>query len=229
MLGQDYRAQTGATGQGYVEDSFSSDPATALKVTFIGVVRNSNKQSTQHMFTIDDGTGSIDARRFLSEEDSPSEENTIIEGKYVRVVGLLKEFNQRFSVNIHTIRPVTDMNELTYHNLEVIFVHVSATRQKSSGGMSGVMSTSAYAGQNQPNYNTARPSSSSRNMDVGAQIVDMIQNHPDAKTGVHRMEITKRFAAVAGSPDAVNAMLESMISEGDLYTGEDYDHFLSSY
>ena len=51
-------------------------------------------------------------------------------GAYVRVVGNMREYQGRFSVTAHTIRLIPDMNELTYHNLEVMVVHASFTRSK---------------------------------------------------------------------------------------------------
>lgn len=39
-------------------------------------------------------------------------------------------FNQKQYIQVHSIRPVTNLNEVTYHNLEVLTVHVSATRSK---------------------------------------------------------------------------------------------------
>jgi replication factor A2 len=51
-------------------------------------------------------------------------------GTYVRIVGAVKNFNQKQYVQVHSIRPIASMNEVTYHNLEVLYVHVNATRNK---------------------------------------------------------------------------------------------------
>lgn len=49
---------------------------------------------------------------------------------YARIVGTVKIFNQKMYIQVFSIRPVTNMNEVTYHNLEVLTVHVTATRNK---------------------------------------------------------------------------------------------------
>jgi hypothetical protein len=56
--------------------------------------------------------------------------NADSEGVYVRVVGVVRSFNSKFAITIISIRSIHDMNEITYHNLEVMLLHVSSTREK---------------------------------------------------------------------------------------------------
>lgn len=50
------------------------------------------------------------------------------QGMYVRVHGDLKSFNNRRSVNATSIKKVTDHNEIQYHLLETVYVHLYHTR-----------------------------------------------------------------------------------------------------
>ncbi|KAG0216976.1 hypothetical protein B0O80DRAFT_455870 [Mortierella sp. GBAus27b] len=184
------------------------------QVTFVGVVRLINPQSTQTTYVVEDGTGSIEVKRFPSDGDE-AESNPIHEATYVRVVGVLKHFNQKSSVNAHNIRPVHDMNELTYHNLEALLVHVSFTRSKNEGmAMMGVSSTGG------PKIGGS---------DIKQQIADMVHYHPELKTGgVHRRHIVNQFAPIVGGNDAINTLIDEMSMEGYLFE-IDTDHFSSTY
>ncbi|KAG0308421.1 replication factor A protein 2 [Dissophora globulifera] len=246
-------------GQGFVQDSFSSDAGAPKKITnhslrpvtikqlqnavqtqadgdfridgqdlhqftFIAAVRGVNRQSTHHTFSVEDGTGVIDARRYPSEEEDLS---AIIEGSYVRVVGLLKNMNDRFMVAVHGIRPILDMNELTYHNLEVIYAHVSLTRSK-HGGM-GMDTGSTAHGAFGTSYGGSSSSGPGQMAERQEQIAEMIRNHPAKETGVHRQEIVARFQQSFGSANAVNSVISHMIEDGFVYPAEDEDHLMSAY
>lgn len=50
------------------------------------------------------------------------------QGQYVRVVGTMKSFNNKRSVNATICKPVTDFNECIYHNMDVVRVHLYHTR-----------------------------------------------------------------------------------------------------
>jgi len=54
------------------------------------------------------------------EKVQPMRENT-----YVRVRGTVRSFGGKKSIVASKITPVTDMNELTYHILEVVHSHVT--------------------------------------------------------------------------------------------------------
>lgn len=44
---------------------------------------------------------------------------------YVRVNGRINSFSNRVSVVGHSIRPITDFNEITYHLLDTIHTHLT--------------------------------------------------------------------------------------------------------
>ena len=61
----------------------------------------------------------------MADEDRtiPMRENT-----YVRVYGNIRSFNNQRSLVAFKITPITDMNELTSHLLEVVHGHLSLTK-----------------------------------------------------------------------------------------------------
>ncbi|KAG0267604.1 replication factor A protein 2 [Mortierella polycephala] len=254
-----FNKQYNTSGQGYIPDSFSSEGGAVKKIanhtlrpvtikqllqvaqtqsdgdfkiddrdlgqiTFIATVRGINRQSTQHTYTVEDGTGTIEAKKFPTDDDENAEANPVL-----------------FSVNLHTIRPVEDSNELIHHLAEVMYVHCALTRPKINA--MNADSNSAMGGAHM-NYNSNFSSHSmaaagsapaaSRSLtskDIPEQIAQMIQGHPGKASGmgVPRREIQARFASVLGNAESVNAMINSMIAEGLLYTTDDDDHVCTAF
>lgn len=99
-------------------------------VLFVGVVRKVENQTSALTITIEDGTGSVDVRRWIDEKlATPAEEAerfSALENKYVYVTGALKEFSQKKLIQHATIREVADYNEVLYHMLYAIANHLEA-------------------------------------------------------------------------------------------------------
>eukprot|EP00126_Sphaerothecum_destruens_P010021 Sdes_comp20657_c0_seq1m15957 len=102
-----------------------------LKVTFVGAIRSVVEQSTHLIYKVEDGTGEIDVRMWLDSHDSEhkaQQRSAFQEGIYVRVVGQMRTFMDKLSINSYSIRPIADMNEISFHMIEVIYVHLYNTK-----------------------------------------------------------------------------------------------------
>ncbi|CUM64030.1 uncharacterized protein PRCAT00001618001 [Priceomyces carsonii] len=99
-------------------------------ISFIGVVRKVDNNTSAVIISVEDGTGTIDVRKWVDEQStSASEESEKYEkelNKYVFICGALKEFNGKKNIQHATIRPVVDSNEILYHNLSAIACHLKA-------------------------------------------------------------------------------------------------------
>ncbi|KAF9920910.1 replication factor A protein 2 [Linnemannia zychae] len=219
-----------AASQTQADGDFKIDGQDIGQITLIAVVRNINRAATLSNYIIEDGTGVTEAKKYPSDYDDTEELNSIIEGTYVRIVGAIKNFNQKQYIQAHSIRLISNMNEITYHNLEVLCVHVSATRGKmgSNGssayghhnnGMQGVSSTDTHMGNG---FNSD---------DIAQSIADFIHNHPGKASGLgaHRREIIATFAQRLGGEHNVNEMISMMVDNGNLYATEDDDHFNTTH
>ncbi|KAJ6572909.1 N-acetyltransferase B complex non catalytic subunit-domain-containing protein [Mycena sp. CBHHK59/15] len=117
--------------------------------------------NTNRNFGIDDGTGRMDAKMWIDTPNERQEEiwrgiNHKDEHIYVRVTGALKTHNGKKHIHASNIRLVKDSNEVYFHLLEVISVHI--TLQKGLPPRPGqeqqqpaVQGQSAYAVQSRPN------------------------------------------------------------------------------
>ncbi|ODV96317.1 hypothetical protein PACTADRAFT_75465 [Pachysolen tannophilus NRRL Y-2460] len=95
-------------------------------VSFIGVIRNVVDNTSSLTLTVEDGTGSIDVRKWLDDSANESPASQLPVGIYVYVTGALKEFNGKKNLQHATVRPIIDHNEVLYHHLSAIVTHLHA-------------------------------------------------------------------------------------------------------
>ncbi|KAI1760866.1 replication protein A, subunit RPA32 [Hypoxylon sp. FL1150] len=112
---------------------FRIDGVDVTQVTFVGMVRQINPQTTNITYRLDDGTGVMEVKQWLDPDkaDGDASRAAFTEEQYVRVWGRLKSFGNKRHVGAHVIKPVTDFNEVNYHLLEAAYVHLFFTK----GGM----------------------------------------------------------------------------------------------
>lgn len=103
-----------------------------VQVELVGQVLKVQPSATNVVFCVDDGTSNIDVRVYADQDDANSfqvrKTLEITEGMYVRVVGSLRAFGEKRSVVGYRLLPVHDFNEVTYHFLNAIHVHLVHTR-----------------------------------------------------------------------------------------------------
>lgn len=148
--------------QPYPEANFQIDGADIGSVYFVGQVRNISSQSTNVTYKIDDGTGEVEAKLWVDITTAGMDDNMEVDGAkagssgkakvelngFVKVLGKLKSIGNKRFVAAHTVRPLTDINELHYHFLEATAVHLFFTRgpPPAAGGAKAGMAKGAAAG-----------------------------------------------------------------------------------
>ena len=107
------------------------DGAPISQVTFVGQVRSVNAQTTNITYTVDDGTGMIDVKKWIDADrinDEMNSNNHIVPDTYVRIFGRLTTYNNRKHIGAHFVRIIRDFNEVNYHLLEATYVHLLLTK-----------------------------------------------------------------------------------------------------
>ncbi|KAJ2835874.1 Replication factor A protein 2, partial [Coemansia erecta] len=166
----------------------------------------------------------------------------IVEGHYVRVYGELKFFNGKRHVSAHKIRPVTDHNEIAYHGMEAIYVHLTKTRGvapalRSAGAAAGGgghnataggSGLNAYAGAGSGGYGSMGGGGGGMGFDpVQSAVLDSIKNAPSSPEGVSIASIANSLAGRFQGHE-VSKAVEWLISEGHLYNTIDDNHVSST-
>jgi replication factor A2 len=161
----------------------------------VAQVRNVSSQTTNITYKLDDGTGTIEVKQWIDVDDSVQRER-IEDNAYVRVWGKLNKFNNKKHIGAHFVRPITDMNEISYHLLEATVVHLHFTRGPPAGKDTN---GSASAGGGQQNGagmangggdGDRLPASLSQ---AARRIYHCLKTTPQSNEGLHTMDIAARL------------------------------------
>ncbi|OIW32073.1 replication protein A, subunit RPA32 [Coniochaeta ligniaria NRRL 30616] len=106
------------------------DGAPLTQLTLVGQIRKINPQATNITYTLDDGTATIDVKKWVDAEraEDGADGAQFAEDQYVRIWGRLKSFNGKKHVGAHFIRAIEDYNEVNYHLVEAAYVHLYITK-----------------------------------------------------------------------------------------------------
>ncbi|XP_073132478.1 replication protein A 32 kDa subunit A-like [Henckelia pumila] len=206
------------------------DGVDVYNVKLVGMTYDKSERVTDVSFAIDDGTGRIGCHRWINDSQDTKEVEGLTDGTYVRVHGHLKSVKGRRQVVVYAIRPVTNYNEVATHFLECIHAHCSSPRIKN--GVSVPSSSSLVIGTPKPN----NPSSSTQvsheyNLDglgsIDKMVLDYLQQPLSLaqEKGIHRNEIAQKLKV---SPEKIIEIMESLESEGLVYSTIDEFHYKST-
>ncbi|RWR83341.1 replication protein A subunit A [Cinnamomum micranthum f. kanehirae] len=106
------------------KSNFIIDGVDVNSVTLVGMVTNKVEKITDVNFTLDDGTGRIDIHRWVNDAAESNQLADVTNGIYVRVTGQLKGFQGKKQIVAFSVKPVTDFNEIAYHFIECMYVHL---------------------------------------------------------------------------------------------------------
>ncbi|CAK7237386.1 Replication factor A protein 2 [Sporothrix bragantina] len=213
------------------------DGAAITQLTIVGQVRAVNAQPTNVTYRIEDGTGSIDVKKWVDADKSEDEaEAPFALDQYVRVFGRLKLFNQKRFVAAHFVRAVDDYNEVSYHALECTYVHLSLTRGAPGGGGDGA---NGYHNKGEDGMFVDQDSGGAsygvgggggggggmggRNMSPNAQkIFNLLRN---MSTGSEGVDINVMKSELRLSLDATMAAVQELVDTSVIYSTTDDNTF----
>jgi hypothetical protein len=110
------------------DDDFLIDDQVVNQVSLVALIINFEQQPNHLNFQIDDATGVLDVRIWIEPPSNVGyQQNEWTSGRYVRVIGNIKAFGPRKTLIAVRLNIVEDPNEITYHHLECIHVHMKNT------------------------------------------------------------------------------------------------------
>ncbi|TID21319.1 Calcium-binding mitochondrial carrier [Venturia nashicola] len=202
--------------------NFTIDNSPISQVTFVGQVRNISQQTTNITYRIDDGTGTLEAKLWIDPDADESTRPAVSENTYVRCWGKLKCFNNKRHVGCHFLRPITDMNEISFHLLEATAVHLHFTKGPPAG-KGGAQNGGGAAQQNGGaadfggGANGALPPGTSA---VARKVYNVLLNTPQSNEGLHMHDIATRLGMNTAD---VGKGSDELLEQGLIYTTVD-DH-----
>eukprot|EP00252_Welwitschia_mirabilis_P001719 TRINITY_DN11648_c0_g1_i4.p1 TRINITY_DN11648_c0_g1~~TRINITY_DN11648_c0_g1_i4.p1 ORF type:complete len:280 (+),score=55.24 TRINITY_DN11648_c0_g1_i4:143-982(+) len=228
--------------QKFGDDSsnFNVDGVEVNNVTLVGMVFNKEERATDVSFQIDDGTGRLEVRRWVNDATESAEMANVLNGSYVRVHGHLRSFQGKKHVNAFSVKPVVDFNEVTFHFLESIYIHLYNVKAQGGSVAPGLASSAmnTVSGQfhsisnNYSNHNlytgpTHVPSNVSKE-DLPTKVQSIFEEPQNLQIeqGIHVNEIAKRLPAY--SRKQIMDAISFLSNEGTIYSTIDDDHYKST-
>ncbi|XP_038880298.1 replication protein A 32 kDa subunit B [Benincasa hispida] len=215
------------------KSNFVIDGVDVNNVKLVGMVRNRAGRITDVTFALDDGTGWIDCSKWVNEAADSNEVEGILDGMYVRVHGHLKSFQGKRTLNVFSIRPVTDYNEITSHFIESIYVHFYNTRLRKQQGSSITQPQMANL-SNTPMKGYQAPMSNQYTGQAGGDgwksleqmVLDFLQLPScDSERGAHRDVIAQQLKVPL---EKLIPAMKNLEEEGLIYSTTDDYHFKST-
>lgn len=211
------------------EESFRIDGREITQVTFVAQIMKVSLREVNFTLELDDGTSRIEAKVWsTSSEDSADdaflEEKKAMwrEGVYVRVHGSVKSFREKKVVHTVNVRVIDDFNEITYHFLEAIAVHLENTR--GSSFKQEFTHSSSSSSSHHPNHTqTETPPTGDPTLDRICQII----HQSSGEAGSHILDI-HRLMKLNGSEmslDDLKRCLKVLIDRYIAFTTTDELHF----
>ncbi|XP_010503399.1 PREDICTED: replication protein A 32 kDa subunit B [Camelina sativa] len=225
------------------DSNFSVDGVDINTVAIVGRISRMENRITQVDFVVDDGTGWVDCVRWCQERQETEEMEAVKLGMYVRLHGHVKSFQGKRSVNVFSIRPVTDFNEIVHHFTECMYVHMYNTKLRGGSVAHGGSTTQATATPRpQMPYSTmptsAKPYQTGPSNQFSNQINDPMHGvkqtvmnylnqpmHLVSEAGVH-CDIIARDLRIP--PLQVRQAIEQLSSDGCVYSTVDDTCFKST-
>ncbi|EIM90097.1 replication protein A subunit RPA32 [Stereum hirsutum FP-91666 SS1] len=239
--------QIGASTQAHADADWIWENTEIGQITVVAQVLTIKAQTTNCVYTIDDGTDQIDAR-FWSDstnENEGDDSSTIKELQYARITGTIKTYNDKKYINCINIRPAKDSHEIYFHLSEAMAVtlfhergsvrfppksqpavaHVCILQpsgaQAPSGAGQSTNSNSAYTAQ------TSIPADDqyAHLPPCEKAIAYFMHTQPRHEEGIHVSNIARNVPFQA--PD-IGSALEALMDHGILYSTIDETHYALS-
>ncbi|KNA21647.1 hypothetical protein SOVF_041380 [Spinacia oleracea] len=211
--------------------TFLVDGVDVSNVTLVGLVFNKTERVTDVGFVLDDGTGRIDVHRWVNEPHDSNELSKIMDGMYVRIYASLKGFHGKKQLTAFSVRPLTDFNEVTFHYLECMYVHVYCTKLQPANVSTDAQMISSVNGTpfrgHQGIQQNQFPGQFDELRGVDQMVMEYLQQPANlAKTvGVNVNEIAQRLSIPL---DKIMTSVKHLEEEGFAYSTLDEYHYKST-
>jgi len=200
-------------------------------VTFVGTVENIESKQTNISYSVRDDTGTIEVVQWIEGEGNAVSSIQVVENTFCRVIGSVRQSQDKRHIMAFRVAPVTNVNEITSHLLETQYIKLKMRQLKSKMGQpfnnNSVSSNSMGGSMSGPLASTGFSSSGITGLTSFQTMVYSIIQATLVETGIEKSQIYSAVKGKMASRD-VDAALEFLCSEGHIYSTIDEDHFKST-
>ncbi|KAG6336409.1 hypothetical protein ID866_2682 [Astraeus odoratus] len=215
--------------QAHPDADWMLDDTEIGQVTIVAHISSVQSQATNSQYILDDGSGRIEARRWVdSSVEDNSERLGIVEGAYVRVSGSLKMFGDKKYINASHIRPIKSPHEIYFHILEAMTATLMWERgppPRPGQNAQDIVpkahqsAASAYSAQS---HHIADNDQFAYLPKLHHSIITFMQSQPPSDAGVHVSAIAR---AVGGDAVSISDALDKLLDEGLVFSTIDESHY----
>ena len=197
-------------------------PLHSAKV--VAAVRTADVQSTNILYTVEDGTGALDVKQWLDDTDAEEiaamKKQCAKEHIYVKVIGQIKEYDGKKQLVANSVHLLSSGNELTHHLLQVIY---SAEKFKRADS---IVAAPISSGMAFSNNNSMQPKIEEGNQDSSTKdrVLQFLRQHDnESETGVSIDLCIEQMKDIAEADIRVAA--ENLSEEGQIYSTINESYF----
>ncbi|KAJ6253581.1 replication protein a-related [Anaeramoeba flamelloides] len=231
-------------------NTFKIDKEFVMNVSLVGTVIKVLDGNTYTNYTIDDGTGQLNVRKFKrnkqnnlddQEEQEGQEEGekkkseqieNPFENKYVRIIGNLKEYKNQKSFSVTKITEITDSNQITTHFLEAILVHMQRTKgilkKEQATSQESQIKEEKIEIQKETNNNNNIISQQNTTQILGLALKDKalrLISSNQTSSGISLQELSKELKS---TEEEIREIVDFFLDQGQIYITIDDEHFRST-
>ena len=179
------------------------------EVCIVGRIAGYEERSVSVVYEIEDGTGTVSVEMYNYEDSvTITPVNT-----YVYVVGKFSTKNPQ-KIEGFVIKPITDFNQVCYHMMQALFVHLFQTR--------GLPPNSAYSAAER-DAKGSQPKREEGGADAEKRVSDAIVEFIKAKgqDGATKREIIAQFSNATWSVEQICTIIEKLVYVPAIYEPND--------
>jgi replication factor A2 len=203
-------------------------------IKLIAAVRSVEDMSTNVVYQIEDGTGLIDVKQWLDDNDSSAimemRKETAKDVIYVKVIGQVKDYEGQKMIVANSVRRISTGNELTHHLLEVMYSAEMFKRADSIVTPQPMMvsSSSSFLG-GFGNYGSVSASTGAGRASVDSneskknRLIAVMQQYDQGEEGVS-VDLCVQMLPDLSKPEILK-LIEMLSEEGSVYSTISESHF----
>ncbi|CAI0376465.1 unnamed protein product [Linum tenue] len=217
-----------ASQSGDEKSKFAINGVDVTNVTVVGMVSDIVEKVTDMGFIIDDGTGRIGCKRWVSDGFDKMEAEAIQDGKYVRVNGHLNSYQGTTNLVAFSVRPVTNFDEVTFHHIDCIYSYLQNTKtklpQKGESSFSTPVKTEPNGFQTSSMDHLSKQYSIDGLKDCDQLVLECLKQSSDMgqEKGMHVDEVCKHLKLPL---EKIKESVRSLEDEGLIYSTIDEFHY----
>lgn len=205
----------------------------------VAAVREVTKSSTAYNYTVEDGTGCIDVKDWVDENNlamSQMRDEAAVEHQYIRIIGQMKEYEGNIHLQAYSVKKISSGNEFTHHFLEVVHEAEKAKRagqivgspSMGMGNMNFNPGSMNAAGNMNMQSSTPIGMNNNNNMSAGNDglqgiIMEFLAKTVDIEVGRSVLEFIQQHQTYSESE--IREKFNFLSTEGLIYSTVDENHY----